>query len=1485
MRNIFLLFAFCNLAMIATAFAANEHYAEVSTTAICKNIIIQLDANGQASILPSDIDNGSTSCSGPPQLSLNFNSFTCIHVGINFMVLTVTDDQGNSDSCTATVTVEDNTNPIAMCGDTTLYLDASGVASITAAEIDNGSFDPCGTGSLSIDVPNFDCSDIGINTVTLTVTDMNGNSNTCTSQVTVQDTLNPIASCKAATIFLDVNGVANLLPADVNNGSSDPCGVQGLSLDKNLFDCDDLGTNTVTLTVTDDQGNSATCMSTITVMDLLMPDAECKDTILALDNNGLATLTGIELDDGSTDPCGIDTITMVQTSFDCTYLGPNVVVLTVTDDQGNTSTCSSVVNVVDVTVPAVACNNISINLDMLGNANITAAMLDNGSTDECGIAGMALSQSSFNCTHIGANDVDLIVTDNAGNTAICTAVVTVNDVIGPTVICQNFTVQLDALGQAVILPSDIDNGSKDTCGIANLDLNITSFDCTDVGTNAVTLTVTDNGGNTASCTAVVTVVSNFTPTATCTNHTVYLDAAGNASVNVSSIDLVSPNSCDFMSMSLDVTTFDCADEGPNVVTLTVTDNSLNTSTCTALVTVRDTMPPLAISQDLTVDLDPTGNVSITPAQVDNGSSDVCGIFSMSLNETSFACSEIGPNTVILSVIDNNGNLDTSHATIFVRDLLNPIATCQNMTIPVDANGQAQISASDINLNSSDDCGINTMSINKTDFDCTNLGTNTVTLTVTDFSGNTSTCSSIVTIQENLTPLAICKNISVQLDGNGVANITEADIDDGSFGMCSGTTLSINRSTFSCADIGDNFVLLTITNPNGMTDNCVAVVTVEDNFNPQAICKNITVNLDNGGFANITAASINNNSTDNCGIANMSIDKTSFDCDEVGDHQVTLMVTDIHGNSASCTSIVTIEDNTAPTVFCSLYRTSLNANGQANVQASDVISFISDACGIDTTVINKTNFDCNDVGPNTITLTVTDVNGNTNSCQANVIIEDNLAPSASCQNLNITLDANGQASILASDLDGGSTDDCAIASMILSKYNFTNSDIGQNAVTLTVMDMDNNASSCTATVTVSPNTNQSTPSIQANVLTANNDVVADVDIELNGVVVPSSTNIYANLTPGNTYTVKPLKDVRDLNGISTFDLVIISQHIVMISTIQDPYLRIAADVNGDGRITTFDLVQLRSLILYETLELPSNTSWRFIDKNYVFPNPLPQMMPAYPEEVTFTAIANGINYADFVAIKIGDMNNSANPDSLNTDEDRAGLEPLSFSFYNQIIKNGEQYKVAVYASNYKDILAYQCALQFNTSSIDFLKLSPGKINLSEEHYGKALLEEGILTISYHEVETENYDAEDALFYFEFTALKNGKLEELIKLTNRYTKAEAYNQAGEVIPVSFRAINQHSNSVEPAEESEFLLFQNKPNPFKNSTQIGFNLPKAQHASLKIFDINGKLIQEYKGMFKAGYNEISISASILNAKGLYYYQLDSEEKSSVKRMILLN
>jgi len=276
------------------------------------------------------------------------------------------------------------------------------------------------------------------------------------------------------------------------------------------------------------------------------------------------------------------------------------------------------------------------------------------------------------------------------------------------------------------------------------------------------------------------------------------DAGGSASL------AVSPN------------TFACANVGANTVTLTVTDNNTNVSTCTADVAVEDNVAPIANCQDITVQLNVNGDASITANHVDNNSNDACGIASLAVSPNTFACANVGANTVTLTVIDNNTNVSTCTADVAVEDNVAPVPQCKNITVQLDPNGNAAIVATDIDNNSNDACGIAMLTVTPNTFGCSNVGVNTVMLIVTDNNINVSACTANVLIEDNVAPIANCQDITVQLNANGDASITANHVDNNSNDACGIASLAVSPNTFACANVGANTVTLTVTDNNTLS---------------------------------------------------------------------------------------------------------------------------------------------------------------------------------------------------------------------------------------------------------------------------------------------------------------------------------------------------------------------------------------------------------------------------------------------------------------------------------------------------------------------------------------------------------------------------------------------------------------------------------------------------------------------------------------------
>jgi hypothetical protein len=250
------------------------------------------------------------------------------------------------------------------------------------------------------------------------------------------------------------------------------------------------------------------------------------------------------------------------------------------------------------------------------------------------------------------------------------------------------------------------------------------------------------GGLTGSATVTLDPIP---PTVSCQNLTVNLDASGNVTITPAQLVAAAADNCSLAATNLSRTTFSCADVGTNLVTVTVTDSNGNTNFCVATVVVRDVTPPSLTCQNATVNLDGSGNVTITPAQLVAAASDNCSLAATNLSRTTFSCADIGTNLVTVTVTDSNGNTNFCVANVVVRDVTAPSLTCQNVTVNLDAGGNGSIAPAQLVAAASDNCGLAATNLSRTTFNCGDVGSNAVTVAVSDIHGNTNTCIATVTV--------------------------------------------------------------------------------------------------------------------------------------------------------------------------------------------------------------------------------------------------------------------------------------------------------------------------------------------------------------------------------------------------------------------------------------------------------------------------------------------------------------------------------------------------------------------------------------------------------------------------------------------------------------------------------------------------------------------------------------------------------------------
>ena len=941
-------------------------------------------------------------------------------------------------SITATVTVLDTVRPVVVTQNRTVYLSAAGTASVLASQVNNGSSDASGIASLSLSQTSFTCANVGTPvTVTLTVTDVNSNSQTGTATVTVLDTVRPVVVTQNRTVYLSSAGTATVSALQINNGSSDACGIATLTVLPNTFNCSNVGTNTVTLTVTDINGNIKTATAIVTIQDTVRPVVVTQNITVQLNSLGAVSITANQVNNGTTDACGISTFTVSPNTFSCSNIGTNTVTLTATDVNGNVKTGTAIVTVQDTVRPIVITRNITVQLNSLGTASITGVQINNGSTDVCGIntSLLSVSPNTFNCSNVGANTVTLTVTDNNGITQTGTAIVTVQDTFKPVVNTQNITTYLGSNGTTTITAAQINNGSSDACGIASLSVSPSIITCSDLGIKTVTLTLTDINGNVNTATSNVVVLDPIAPEARPkATYNAYLSLNGQVIINPGLLDSASTDNCSITSRVLSQSVFNCSNIGINNILFTVLDQSGNSNSATVAVNIIDTIAPNVIVSNQSVYLNASGTGSITAAQVNNNSTDNCGLATLVISKNTFTCSDLGTNNIIFTATDVNSNIKASNVIVNVFDTIRPnMRPKQNINVYVSSTGTASITVADVDSTSADNCSIATRTLSQTVFTCANVGINTLTLSGTDITGNVGTRTFTVTVLDTVRPILTTKPASIYVNASGSAGLTAAQVILSSSDNCSsGLLSSINQNNFSCTNLGLNTVAVTVTDASGnfITNN--ASVTVIDTIKPNVLTQNRTIYLNALGTASLTAAQVNNGTTDNCTIQSLSISKTSYTATDLGINNITFTATDNSSNSQTVNVIITVLDTVRPIVITQNRTIYLNASGTASVTAAQVNNGSSDNAGVTTALLNRTAFSCADLGTNLVTLTVSDNSNNSTSGTSIITVFDTIKPAAIARNLTLYLNAIGQVSITPAQANNGTIDNCSIANLSISK---------------------------------------------------------------------------------------------------------------------------------------------------------------------------------------------------------------------------------------------------------------------------------------------------------------------------------------------------------------------------------------------------------------------------------------------------------------------
>ncbi len=743
------------LLLCILCFNAVAKTSSPEATARCQDITIQLDADGSASIVATQINNSSGDPDDFLTFSLDISEFDCSNIGENTVILGVLDQFENFTSCESIVTVEDTTPPNASCFSTAVVLDATGQTILSPDIFNNNSTDNCGAPlEFSLSRTVVTCDDLAsAPLIILTVTDASGNSDSCNGFVTVIDNIGPSISCNQTTVELDADGTASITVDDIAT-YTDNCPINAAIRENSLssFTCENLGVQFVFVEFSNEAGAIlSSCGAAVTITDPSgicgcqdneIPNAICNDLTITLDDNGTASISVADIDNNSTDDCEIISTTLNNTDFDCDNLGANTVILTVTDAVENVGTCEATVTVENEFAPTLVGVADDITLECGGfiqpPPNVTGQ-------DFCGnnltVTFSQDFEQSSNCPIVFVNTRFYSATDAFGNTITQTQTITIVDNEGPIL-------------QAI--PADITISCGDpippqaeiivTECTTSFDLSVLDTPIDDCTNQSIERkwTATDDCGNESTAIQIITVVDNEAPTLT--------------TLPPSEIELIcgdvipsdAPGAIDNCSENLTKTFNDVINStNATVRTWTIADDCGNFTTWIQTITsIEDTTAPVitGLPEDITIDCDgdiPTSDVTATD-DCDENVEVIISVF-----QTPGEC----PVGIILTreytATDAAGNSVTQIQTVTIENLAPPVLS----NVPADAtiNCGADLLVPDVTA--SDACP-GSVEITFEESEVTTSGNClafTRTWTATDICGNQASETQNITIIDELAP--------------------------------------------------------------------------------------------------------------------------------------------------------------------------------------------------------------------------------------------------------------------------------------------------------------------------------------------------------------------------------------------------------------------------------------------------------------------------------------------------------------------------------------------------------------------------------------------------------------------------------------------------------------------------------------------------------------------------------------------------------------
>jgi hypothetical protein len=1031
----------------------------------------------------------------------------------------------------------------------------------------------------------------------------------------------------------------------------------------------------------------------------------------------------------------------------------------------------------------------------------------------------------------------------------------------------------------------------------------------------------------------VTVEDKINPSVFCKSATIQLNDTGNATLSIAQIDNNSTDNCGITSSVLSKTAFNCTNLGSNTVVFTATDASSNSATCSAIVTIEDKINPSVFCKSATIQLNNTGNATLSIAQIDNNSTDNCGITSSVLSKTAFNCTNLGSNTVVFTATDASNNSATCSAIVTVEDKIAPTITCpQNLVVEL-GSGECQ-RVINFAATATDNCTASPIVVQLAGLqsgESFRIGTFNTGFKATDASNNSASCTLTITVKEHpSTGSMVClTQIHVTIDPNCHTRILPSFMLNGDNYGCF-ENYSVQLLTLGGTVLPDDYIssnhigstLRAVITDNKSGNRCGGTLTVFDLTAPTIQAPlDIAVNCD---LVNANGTPLSNVSGEPYIISECALPTSFYYTDNVINLNCssfsltppsgfptdlgyqpslaqyakrivirTFHVSDRYNNSTTSTRQViyvraiglgTITVPSTLNLTCSSTRTEPTdtiING-VTIRGTGFPTFPNNRSITDSYCSINSNFKdirTQNAANNTLTIqrTWTLSSGCFNEIRTlvqTITVRDNPPTITLHQNKVFQIPVTHIVTVNVNDLISSLSDDCTTNGKIIyglrivgtgtgfptaTSLNFNCNQIGAYTVEVWVKDEGRNIVTQTTTVSISADGSKC-PTLSGMI---NREDMLPVPAN---VMLYNATNDSINSTIGASYVFKdlfldsrlrvmPTRPNTDwVNGVTVFDVALMSRHILGIELLSTPYRLISADVNHSNDIDAVDMLLIRRLVLRAIPAIPNNNSWRFVLKNFTFNELTNPFASDFPESLFVPSLTNSIQNGDFVAIKIGDVNLSAGSVIL-----RNGIKPFILSVDDKVLEKNKTYQIPIKIAPYQQeyvgnrISALQFALSIDKNAADIAHITNGDLPNCHEDNTAIFKKEGIVTAAWNSnqqfIETDSF----IIFNLTIKPKENIRLSQILSINPTFTEGVAYDEAGNGARVKL----DFGNTYKPAEQP--ILLANRPNPFTDETTISFVLPEEGAAKLTVNDLLGRVLMSTEKAFSKGLNEVVFSSKI--------------------------